>query len=182
MTMTKDQKHALYIGGGIAAIAVLFYLWSRAGVSIVPPGSSVQPGPSIADVPGAMDYNVQPLVGPPSVAQSGALPNNRLNNPLIGQGCCSKYDGCFNNDPLASGNGPLSIAALFNNSGSDALLAAINKTVTAYPPLPPNLSDQAAPRPTQLVYLTSQPQYGYLNLPAGGYSGFGAWGGNQVGL
>lgn len=96
--MTKDQKHALYIAGGVAAVVALWYFMQRGQIAQAP---AVEANPY---VPNYIDYNVPPLTSVPglpprAVAQPGSL----------GCGCESGNDGCFTAN-LESGQNPVSMA------------------------------------------------------------------------
>jgi hypothetical protein len=99
VTLSQDQKHALYIGGGIALAALLWYLY-QSNSSIITgsePATVATPG-----APGYMNYNVQPLNASPLVP-----PRNYAASGL-GTGCCAGNDGCFNSN-LDSGQSPVSM-------------------------------------------------------------------------
>ncbi len=97
--MNQDQKHALYIGGGILAAAVLWYLYNQG--SIVP--GSAPATVATPDAPGYMSFNVQPLNQSPLIPPLDyALPSG------LGCGCSSGNDGCFNSN-LDSGQSPVSM-------------------------------------------------------------------------
>src|SRR5258706_16300058 len=100
MALTPDQKKALYIVGGVAAVAALFYLLQRQS-TIPETATSVQTGPGFVNSPpGYTSYNI-PFQPPPSIT-----PNPRL--PLgAGYGCCNSNDGCFTASPLDTGRGPV---------------------------------------------------------------------------
>lgn len=98
--MTKDQQTALYIAGGVAAIAALWY-FAR--------GTVVQTAPEMVanpSVPGYTDFNMPSATAipqlPAAVYETGA-PG--------GCGCGSRNDGCFTSS-IDSGQAPVSINQL----------------------------------------------------------------------
>lgn len=109
MTLSKDQKRALMIGGGIVAVAILLWLLNRNGGIV---GSNTG-----GDGPGSLDFQASP----PGYTTFNMTPSNiplapqPIVNTNIGQGCCNAdavNDGCFTQDPLATGRGPLGMDQL----------------------------------------------------------------------
>jgi hypothetical protein len=96
--VTKDQKHALYVAGGVAGLIALYYLWQQSQSAVIP-----APSPSIAS-PGYTDYNV------PAINANPAIPAAAYNFPGqggIGCGCATNSD-CFTSNP-DSGQSPVSL-------------------------------------------------------------------------
>lgn len=86
--MTNDQKHALYLACGVAALAAVLYLSQRGAVA-GPPALVADPV-----APGYLNFNVPSF--DPSRAPSPVIPN-------LGCGCSGPNDGCFTNaDPNQS--------------------------------------------------------------------------------
>lgn len=114
MTLTKDQKHALYIGGGVAALIVIYYL-TRSSGAIIPTAVAVPDAGSFdaTSPPGYTTYNVQPLDIPAPGVCNAIAPKD-----FAGCGCVSRSDGCFTSNPLANGDAALSIAQLIADYGA----------------------------------------------------------------
>lgn len=103
MTLTSDQKHALILGGGVLAVALLYW-WSSQNTIV--PGTAPAEVANAA-VPGYTDFNVQPLTQSPLIPPG----SYRYNPPGdIGCGCSSGNDGCFTS-AIDSGQSPVSMQA-----------------------------------------------------------------------
>ena len=142
MALSKDQKRALLVGGGLAVLAILLY-YSRG--SLLPPGASaVQDAPSPNGfVPTYTDYNVTPFRELPSV-----ISNPRSLPPgVAGCGCSSSYDGCAGRSPLDTGAGPVSLAQLMDLYGktSPDFANLISKSTYAYDTAPVTIMEQTDP-------------------------------------
>lgn len=145
MKLTQDQKRALYIVGGAAAIFVLFYLLNR-GNSVVPgtaTGVQNAPLPDTA-APTYMDYNVGGLNPPPSLAP---IANPSLANALQNCGCNNGTDGCFSSSPLDTGRGPVTLDQLVNwySSYHPGFTQYVQDAQAPYETAPATLAEQAAP-------------------------------------
>src|SRR5258708_6279378 len=98
---------ALYVGGGIAALALVYYLLSRGTISL-PAGSSDIPNVDTYNnsPPGYTVFNVQPA------NLSPVQPLSPLPPILPPSRCCDDRDGCFTSSPIDTGRGPLSVEQL----------------------------------------------------------------------
>lgn len=140
--MTKDQKRALLIGGGVALLALILY-YTRG--SILPPGASgIQDAPAPNGfVPTYTDYNVTPFRDLPTV-----ISNPRSLPPgVAGCGCSSTYDGCAGRSPIDTGAGPVSLAQLLYLYGktSPDFANLISKSTVAYDVTPVTIMEQTDP-------------------------------------
>jgi hypothetical protein len=146
MKLTADQKRALYIAGGVAAIAILFYMW-RSNQGLPPTAREVNPAPTFDNSPpGYTTWNVQPLTLPPSIA------NPPIMDQVAGCGCKSSNDGCFSSSPIDTGRGPVSLNQLL------ATYAQSNKDLAGL--FAATLAPYAA-RPATIIEMT-QPSYNPL--------------------
>lgn len=141
MTLTKDQKQALYVGGGALALIVIFYLLNNGGNPAIP-GTAVALPPAGDGLtgPSYMDYNVGGLAAPPSLAP--------LVNPQSGSGCCcAGGDGCFTASPLDTGRGPITLDQLVNWYADDhpQFQQYVQEAQAPYAVPPQTISEQAAP-------------------------------------
>lgn len=154
MTLTKDQKQALYVGGGALALIVIFYLLNKSNPAI--PGSAVALPPSPdGSLPGPsyMDYNVGGLSAPPSLspqAVPGGIPAS------MRCGCDTGTDGCFTSSPLDTGRGPVTLDQLVNWYADyhPGFQQYVQQAQAPYAAAPQTISEQAQPGLAALLSLT----------------------------
>jgi hypothetical protein len=92
--MTEDQKKALIIGGGLAAVGVLVWLTMK---------QTPMPGNPATDPTGYTTFNIPP----PYQGSPVTIPR------AVQGGCCSGNDGCFTSGQINTGNAPTGLGQLF---------------------------------------------------------------------
>lgn len=153
MALTKDQKHALYVGGGAIAVIIIFYLLNQNNPAIPGTATALPPSPDGLPGPSYMDYNVGGLNAPPSLAPQavpGGIPAS------MRCGCNDGNDGCFSSSPLDTGRGPVTLDQLVNWYADyhPGFQQYVQQAQAPYAIAPQTLSEQAQPGLAALLSLT----------------------------
>lgn len=139
MALSSDEKKALIIGGGVAVLALAWYLTKG---SLIPPGASgVQGAPVLgSSAPGYTDYNVSPFKSP-AASTLGKTPLDGLRaNDCCGDKTCRSAGG------INTGNAPTSVEQLYNWYANDNpnFVSKFAGQVQAYEAPPLNINELAA--------------------------------------